>query len=988
MPEDRARSLAIIDANLETKPAIREGPEALETSFSVVAIGASAGGLEAYELFFQNLPSVIGMAFVLISHLDPTRPSMLSEILQRSTKMPVVEAGDQTELEPDHVYVIPPNTELAIFHGALQVSEPSKPHGHQLAIDDFFISLAEDCGDKAIGVLLSGTGSDGTLGLGHILAAGGTTIVQDPESARFPGMPQSAIAAGNAARVLAVEKIPAALLGLQARPNDNRLPAEFRSLFPESGLQKILMVLRASTGHDFKLYKSNTIRRGVERRMAQNGIDSIDVYERYLKESAPEIKLLFETLLISVTSFFRDPEAFEILKRDVLPGLITSKNPEAAFRVWVAGCATGEEAYSIAIVLRELFDDLATPRKIQIYATDLDDRAITFARAGRYSEKIRTDVSEERLRRFFTKVDQGYQANRDVRETIVFAVHSVIKDPPFTKLDLLTCRNLLIYLGPELQDKLVPLFHYALNPNGVLFLSPSESTGKQSALFAVLDRKWKLFAATKTSPSARAALISGLSWAPTDIKRNDGSMVPKDRDTNFAELTRRKLLNSYAPASVLVDQNGHILYVHGETGRYLRPAPGQATLDIVEMARDGLQPVLRIALQNAIDRAISTTVQGVLIDGSAVSHDFSLAVDPCPDSDGENCYFLVSFRDPELVVEPKPRRALKRGTSAASKPIEALERELDSAKAHLQIVLERHQMASEELKSSNEELQSLNEELQSSNEEMETSKEEMQSINEELVTVNSELHAKIEMLSSIQNDMKNFLDNVTTGAIFLDPSLTIRRYTREASKVYRLVPTDVGRKLMDIKSDLLEGDLTGPAQNVLDSLAPFEQEVRTASAFFLARIQPYRTLDNVIDGVVLTFTDITRRIEAEAAGREARILAEGIIETVRELFVVLDGDMHIVTASKLFYQHFQLTPMAVVGKSFFEIQGGRWNISALKEVLETVLPRDQSFDGLSVSYNSPAIGSGKLTLNARRILQPASRKQLILLAIEDARDPT
>lgn len=852
--------------------------EAAGAAFPIVGIGASAGGLEAFEAFFRACPADTGIAFVLVPHLDPGHGSLLTEILQRSTTMPVVEALDQVPVVPNHVYVIPPNRELAILHGVLQLSVPESPRGQRMPIDAFLRSLAEDQGESAIGIILSGTATDGTLGLRSILGAGGICMVQEPSTAKYDGMPHSAIGAGYATHVLPVEEMPALLIKLARRAALHLRHAPVASEKAVSGLNQILLQVRSATGHDFSLYKKSTIARRIERRMAQHNIEEMGAYGRYLREHSAEVQTLFKELLINVTSFFRDPEAFAVLKNQILPELLADKPDGYAFRVWVAACATGEEAYSIAMVLREFMDESHREVSVQIYATDLDDDAIAVARGGNYPPNIAQDVAPERLRRFFGKDDAGYKVKKDIREMVVFAVQNVIKDPPFTRLDLLSCRNLLIYLEPEQQDRLIPTFHYALKPGGVLFLSTSESITSHPQLFAAVNRKWKFYRASHAPAAAGATLARDLPRHDVVGKAPGRAATAGAKAGDIADLSNRLLLQSYAPASVTTDANGNILYVHGDTGRYLRPAPGPVTNNVVEMAREGLQLELRAALLNAATQAVPTLGREVSVktDGGFTAVSFSVRPLAAPAGGGAQTLLLVSFQD---IAEParvaaRPGRA-KRAMPAAAARIEQLERELVYAKENLQATIEEQQATNEELKSTNEELQSTNEELQSSNEELETSKEELQSLNEETITVNAELNARIEQLNGIQNDMKNLLDNINTGTLFLDTQLAIRRYTREAVKVYRLIAGDIGRPLSDIKSNIEGEDLHGDLQAVLDTLIPREREVRTADgAWYLARIQPYRTLDNVIEGLVLSFTEVTAfKRASEAVQRSETILA-------------------------------------------------------------------------------------------------------------------
>lgn len=858
-------------------------------AFPIVGIGASAGGLQAFEEFFRACPADTGMAFVLVSHLDPDHESQLSEILQRCTAMPVLQARDQMAVVPNHVYVIPPNREMAILNGYLQLALPEKPHGQRMPIDTFLRSLAEDQAENAIGIILSGTATDGTLGLRAIFGAGGICLVQDPASARYDGMPNSAIAAGYASHVLRVADMPAMLLELARQALIRPAGAPIANRQTLSGMNQILLHLRSGTGHDFSLYRKSTIGRRVQRRMAQHHIDDVTVYARYVKANAAELQALFREILINVTSFFRDPEAFIALKQSILPPLLAGKAVDDLFRVWVAGCATGEEAYSIAIVMRELMDELQVtgrpPVHVQIYATDLDDDAIAVARAGRYPPNISQDLTPDRLRRFFSKDDAGYTVKKDIREMVVFAVHNIIKDPPFSRLDLLTCRNLLIYMEPELQDRLIPIFHHALRPAGVLFLSTSESITKHTELFSALDHKWKLYRATHAASAVGPRTADPLRWAASKTGRTaETSASGRQKTRTVVAMSNRALLQAYAPASVTTDGKGNILYVHGDTGKYLRPPPGPVTTNVVDMARPGLESALRAALLSAA-QGTPTLNQEVLVTTTDGRCTVRLSVRLLPGqlagaTAGENL-LLLSFQE---VAEPAtaaalPLRVERRATPAPAERVAQLERELACAKESLQATIEEQQEFNEELQSSNEELQATNEELQSANEELETSKEELQSLNEEMLTVNAELNARIEQLSSIRNDMKNLLDSVNVGTLFLDHQLVIRRYTREALRIYRLISADIGRPLGDIKSNIEGGDLLDDIRRVLDTLIPCAREVRTtAGAWYLARIQPYRTLDHVIEGAVLTFTDVTnfklvsdsvRRSEAQLATAQA-----------------------------------------------------------------------------------------------------------------------
>jgi len=958
----------------------------VKTGFPIIGIGASAGGLEAFELFFKNVPADSGMAYVLVSHLDPGHASMLAEILQRVSSIPVIEAENNMPVKPDHVYIIPPNREMTIFHGMLQLSVPGQQRGLRMPIDTFLRSFAEDMREQAVAVILSGSGTDGTLGLRAVLGAGGVSFVQDPATAKYDGMPTSAIQSGLATYVLPVERMAGDIVAYARNFVARKILPPLSLPGPEGKLPfaKILMLLRTKTGHDFSLYKQNTIRRRIERRMGVNNIESTDAYARFLAENPSEVRNLFRELLINVTSFFRDPVAFEYLRTDIIPPMLSNKPEDYAVRVWVAGCATGEEAYSIAMIFRECIDASKHPFKVQIYSTDIDENAIAVARAGFYPANIAIDVPPERLRRFFVKEETGYRIKKEIREMVIFAVQDVVKDPPFTRLDLLSCRNLLIYFEPELQNRLIPVFHYALNPGGVLFLSPSESIGRFTDLFSPLSRKWKFYTTRPILSTTRATGAFSLPSSSHIAGRGTADLPVKPRETNFVELTRGILLQSYAPPSVIIDEVGNTLYVHGDTGKYLRPAPGAASLNIIEMAREGLQLELRKAIRNAVKQKTNIEIPGLPIRTNSGMHPVDIIVRPVADTASARELLIVSFQDRDQKVTEKIAPCPELDKKGPSKRVMELEKELQYTKENLQATIIETQAGNEELKSINEELQSTNEELQSTNEELETSKEELQSVNEEIVTVNAELQAKIEQLTDIQNDIRNLLDSTSIGTIFLDENLLVKRFTRDATRIFRLIATDIGRPLADIKSTILIGDIVADAQEVLDTMVPREKEVQTTdNQWYLARLTLYRTLDNIIDGVVITFTNITSLKSMEAEVRNSRELAENVFNTAREPLVVLDPGFRIVSASRSFYTVFRSVPGETIGHSLFELGDGQWDTPQLRELLETVLPQDTSFDDVEVTHTFPGIGRRKILLNGRRVQSDSGEPRFILLAMED-----
>lgn len=967
-------------------------------AFPIVGIGASAGGLDAFEAFFNTCPVDTGMAFVLISHLAPHQPSFLVDILQQLTAMPVVQVTDYLTVLPNAIYIIPPNCEMTIQRGVLRLSSPRPTRAQSLPIDVFFCSLAQDQLSRAIGVILSGTASDGTAGLAAISRAGGLCIVQEPTTAKYTGMLSSAIAGGCVRHIVPVEKMPEILQayasGLEIKATSS---CEIKYV-GESVLEKVLAHVLECTGHDFSRYKKSTICRRIERRMAQNHLESMARYLHFLKQNPLEVSLLFKELLINVTAFFRDSDAFATLQHEVLPGMLADKPKDYVFRVWVAGCATGEEAYSIAILLRELMEDQSCRHNIQIYATDLDEDAVNTARTGIYSEVIEENVTRERLCRFFTKIEGvGYKVRKDIRELVVFAVQNVIKDPPFTRLDLLSCRNLMIYLESEQQQRLIPNFHYALKPGGVLFLSSSESITHHPGLFQVLSRKWKLYRAnpvmvTPYIPKFKHTNMPDMTKLSTEtaLENNKRTGV-----TSIAEMSQRSLLQIFAPTSVTTDTYGNILFVHGDTRLYLSPPPGPITMNVVDMVQCGLQFDLRAAINKAGKDGTPTLNRVVRSQRGGLERSICFSVRSLPSPNGEarteDRLLLISFEDIPEVATDELQQQIVALSDTEKDYVQQLERELAFARENLQVAIEEHQAITEELKSANEELQSTNEELQSTNEELETSKEELQSLNEETTTVNGELNVKIEQLCGMENDLKNLLDNVSTGTVFLDSRLCIRRYTREAAKVYRFITSDIGRPLGDITSNIEGEDLHSDIQGVLDTLIPREKEVCTGDGIrYLARIQPYRTIDNVIEGVVLTFTDITERYQVSQTKlnieKEARALAEGVVNTVVEPLIVLNADLQVVTANAAYYRYFKARKEHTEGHKFYDIGHGKWNTAALRTLIENILPEAQAMENYVVEPDLADAESRRLRLNARQIMIESSQQKFILLSmvVEDS----
>ena len=842
-------------------------------SFPIVGIGSSAGGLEALELFFSNLPSGTNMAFVIIQHLSPKHKSIMADILMKYTPMKILEIQDNQEIEPNYVYLNPPDKNVVIQNCTLFLTKPLQAHGVNLPIDCFFRSLSEDQGEKAICIILSGTATDGTQGLKAIKGEGGMAMVQDPDSAKYAGMPSSAIATGLVDFILPVEKIPAELCKYVRHPYIERPEAiETAEQQFKGYVQEIIGMIRTRTGHNFLNYKQTTIRRRIERRMAVHQLDRIANYAAHLKKTPDEIDILFKDLLIGVTNFFRDSEAFEVLKSMVIPELLKNGKLENPLRIWVAGCATGEEAFSIAIILAEVMDKLRKHFNIQIFASDIDNEALDVARMAVYPDSIAADVSAERLKRFFTKEDSTYRIKKQIRDMIVFANQNLIKDPPFSRLDMVCCRNLMIYMEPVLQKKILPLFHYTLNPQGILFLGTSESIGEFSHLFSAIDHKWKIFkhkeyAVDNVGDYPRTPFYDVL---PT-LQGLEEKRVPTVADIH--NLAERVILDNYAPPCVLINAKYEILHFIGQTDNYLAPPTGRASFNILNMAREGLKYKLSTALHNAAKQNSTVFSTGIKIKRNNHFRRIDLVVRPLTETGFTKGYMLVMFEDKTL---PDPVQEKKIVAKQIVDPyLLSLEKELESTKEYLQATNEELETSNEELKSTNEELQSVNEELQSTNEELETSKEELQSTNEELVTVNAELQKKVDELSTANNDINNLLASTDIGTIFLDTNLCIKRFTPPINKLFNLIQTDIDRPIGDITSNIELYDLVDRAQKVLDTLVRQEWELQDKNGnWYSMRIMPYRTVDNVIDGVVVTFVDINKLKQIRELNRLATVVRD------------------------------------------------------------------------------------------------------------------
>jgi len=894
--ERKPRKARSIESSITPAVPLLHSPGA---SFPIVGIGASAGGLAAFEAFFSGMPADTDpdMAFVLVQHLAPDHKSILSDLIRRYTRMQVFEVEDGMVVQANCAYIIPPNHDMAFLNGALHLLEPSAPRGQRLPIDFFFRSLAQDQHERAIGIVLTGTGSDGTLGVRAIKAEGGMVMAQNPESTEFDGMPRSAIATGLVDYELPPAEMATQLIAYATHAfGKPRVSVTTSTPKTEGAVKKIFILLRAQTGHDFSQYKPSTIHRRIERRMAVHQVEGIESYLKYLQQTPSEVEALFRDLLIGVTNFFRDPEAFQLLEDEIIPKLFSDKPSGGVVRVWSAGCSTGEEAYSIAILLQERMETLKQNFTVQVFATDIDSQVIATARAGLYPASIAADMTPERLARFFTAVPDGsgYRINKGLRDMLIFSEQSVIKDPPFSRLDLISCRNLLIYFSAELQKKLIPLFNYALNPGGFLLLGTSEGIGEFVELFAVLDRKAKLFQRKEDYLGVRREILgrfvpSMTSTEAADVARpRQAVKTAGQAKMPLREMTEQALLQQVAPAAALVNGQGDILYLHGRTGMYLEPAPGETGIsNILKMAREGLRPDLSMALHKASSHRENVCCSGLNVKTNGHFTRVNLTIRPVASHESTETPLYLVILEEAPAIDPA---STQQGTAAernihsphsdkdfvslAEARIEALKDELRAKDEYLQSTHEQLESSNEELKSSNEEMQSVNEELQSTNEELETSKEELQSVNEELATVNAELQTKVVDLSRANNDMNNLLAGTGIGTVFVDHQLRILRFTPAASTIINLIVSDVGRPVAHIASNLVGYDsLVADTQTVLNTLVLKEIDVQSMEGkWYTMRIQPYRTLDNVIEGAVISFVDVTEVVQTRDALQKANEL--------------------------------------------------------------------------------------------------------------------
>ena len=961
-------------------------------AFPIVGIGASAGGLEAFTQLLAAIPSELGMAFVLIQHLDPTHPSRLVEALARKTRMPVHEIEGGMLIEPGHVYVIAPNIEIGLRRGAFVVH----PRGHRpgkpaMPIDAFFCALAAERQSQAIGVVLSGTASDGTEGLRAIKAEGGVTIVQDPQTAKFSGMPESALASGVVDLSLPIPKLANELIRLANHPymapagGAREVTSQPRS---DEDLQTILGSLREAVGVDFSEYKATTLERRIARRMAVCKADTLHDYALLLKGNRDEAQALFDDLLIHVTSFFRDPEVFAALKTHVFPELLKHKAeaPEP-IRAWVAGCSSGEEVYSLAIALCEYLDDARVKRPIQIFGTDLSEKAIQKVRAGVYPESAVTGVSPERLQRFFTKVDGGYRVGKAIRDICVFVRHDLARDPPFAKLDLISCRNVLIYFNPALQQRSLEMFHYCLNSPGFLVLGQAEGVPGRQEFFSAIDETNKVFARTTAARrlrplgAKRPTNGGGAPW----IAGRAGAAAPSTADVSRQVDTL--LLGLYAPAGVIVNGRMEVLEFRGRTAPYLEAPPGQPQINLLKMVRGGLLSELRVAFGRAKEERTPIRRDRVRLEVNGVTTRCNIVVLPLPASgETKDGLFAVLFEpalpDP-IVVEAKGARAtVAKGRTEARG--DALEHELTATKEFLQSLISEHQVANDALASTNAELVSSNEELLSMNEELETAKEELQSTNEELTTLNDEMQNRNHELSQLNNDVINLLNGVEIAIVIVDAELRVRRFTPQASTTLNLLPSDMGRPISDIRPNVTVAHLDALIKEVMQTVAPKELEVQDDQGrWYRMQIRPYKTVDNHIDGAFITLVDVDSLKRAQQDAEWGRAYSAGIVEAVQVPLIVLDEKLVVRSANEAFYETFRMAPAETERCSLFDLGKGLWNAAELRNSLGTMPVGSTRFQNIKVAVDVPQLGKRTMSLSARPVRSGHGMGPLLVLAIED-----
>ena len=943
-----------------------------ETDFPIVGIGMSAGGLEVASSFLRAMPADSGMAFVIVQHLDPTRESLLAELLSRETKMPLAQVKEGMRVEPDHVYVIVPAKTLLIKGGVFRLEEPEEKRGLRHPIDKFFASLAHDKKEKAIAIILTGAGSNGSAGLLDIKQAGGLCIAQEPKTAKFDSMPRHAIATNLIDYVLAPEDMPKALIEYVQHSYIAEKP-EVIEAGSSTRIDDVLTMLRTSGIHDFGPYKRTTLARRIHRRMGLAHIENLDDYVALLKEDRPELSALGKDLMINVTAFFRDPEAWDALGHDVIAPIIERAAPDQAIRAWVTACSTGEEAYSVAMLLTEYAEASGKKLNIKVFATDAAEHHLGAARKATFPGSMVEALSPERLERFFDKIDDNYyRVKPHIRERVLFAPQNLLNDPPYSRMDLVCCRNLLIYLQPQAQDKILSLAHFALREGGYLFLGNAETIGARGHLFANISKRWRIY---QRLGAARSSAINFSDWPSADDGFTRTKMKPK-----LADIAIKALADHFAPASVLIDRNYGVLHFHGATEDFLTQPAGTPTMDVLAMAREGLRLPIRSAVQKAIEERKSASIRtmiklgedkaAVLVTASPVRHD-----------DDDNGMILLTFaRDRQMFIQPDEDIVLP----ADSVLRDDIEKQLRAAREEMHSTVEQYETTNEELTAANEEVTSVNEELQATNEELEASKEELQALNEELSTINAQLDRKIVELGNVSDDLKNLLMGNDIATIFLDAEMRIKWFTPAIDTVFSLREEDIGRPIANFAPNFAGGGLLEKAQAAVVHLLTSEAEVESdAGRCFRMRVLPYRTHDNRIAGAVATFVDITDLKQTFSATKEAEEFSAAIIESVRTPLLVLDDSLRIQMISAAFSRMFAVEGDDGTGVLVYDLDGGRWNGPELRLLLEDMLPQHGQIDDFEMQIATENRGIRDLSLHARRIEAGKNRRAAILVSIED-----
>ncbi len=949
--------------------------------FLIVGIGASAGGFQAILELLNNLPDDTGMGFVFVQHLDPKHESRLVDLLSRSCKLPVLSIRSGMKVEPNKVYVLPENRRVEIENGVLQLSARRRTDGQHLPVDSFFQSLAQDQGNCAVGIVLSGSGADGTLGLKEIKAEGGITFAQD-ETSGFYQMPANAIGAGCVDLILPPAQIAKELVRIARHPalRPKMVARGLHMKDAETELTKIFSMLRALNGVDFSHYKHSTLQRRILRRMVLKKIQSLPEYTNFLRQNPEEVDALFQDLLINVTAFFRDADMYNALRKKVFPRML-KQSGQGAIRIWVPGCSSGEEVYSLAITLFEFLGRNAQSKSIQIFATDISEAVLAKARAGLYPESAMTGVSAERLRRFFRKMDGNYQIAKFIRDCCVFARQNIIEDPPFSKLDLISCRNVLIYLGPVLQKKVMPIFHYALKPSGSLVLGGSETIGLFSELFTLVDKKNKIYTKRENFTPPEPGFLGQPAVAePVELPQPKPAPELESSWLDLHRLVDRVLLSEYAPGGVVINSNMEVLHFRGKTSAFLEHPSGEATLNITRLIKPDLSVDLRTALSRAMKSDSTIRRDEVPLHQNGKDKLVNIQVIPIRPPNSTERFYVVLFEESPVLdlkftkEKTKPGARHSRSTEQENARLRG---ELAATKESLQAIIEEQEATNEELKSANEEIQSSNEELQSTNEELETAKEELQSTNEELTTLNEELQNRNSELSQANNDLSNLLSSVSMPILMLGNDLTIRRFTPLGERFFNLIPSDVGRRISDINPNITISGFDKLVAEVIDTLRIRERDVQDRDGrWYSLRIRPYQTTENKIDGAVVMLVDID----------ELKRGLEEITEMIDQPLLTLHGDLRVNKANEAFCKSFQLEREAIEGRILYDVDKGAWNIPALKTLIEGVLPEKNRVEDFEIVHSFPKVGKRKLLLSARRFHQESKGTQLILLAIKNIQE--